>query len=66
MKNIVINKLVLIRNSKIGRSKAKVKCEEVYEQLYHHEPEDVVFCSYRLAYWGHISTTSRARLMGLQ
>jgi galactokinase/galacturonokinase len=29
--------------------KIKMRCEEVYEQLYHHAPEDVVFCPYRIS-----------------
>jgi galactokinase len=26
-----------------------MRCEEVYEQLYHHAPEDVAFCPYRIS-----------------
>jgi hypothetical protein len=27
----------------------KMKCEEVYEKLYHHMPEGVAFCPYRIS-----------------
>jgi galactokinase len=26
-----------------------MKCEEVYEQLYHHAPLDIAFCPYRIS-----------------